>query len=129
MRVAISRQRIRDFTLYIVIAVSFVSTLLWTADHTRNSGAEIMTWFGLGIDTLIVFGYSIQRHRREWKIRAFRLTLSRLLVLPFIVLLSVLQRVGEFRAPWWAVVIVLEQIAVDAWLTFIRPRARQPRPL
>jgi hypothetical protein len=57
-------RRVRDFTIYVSIAIAVVLLILWGSIHNVEPGVGVIAkWGGLAVNTLIVFGYTIRNTR------------------------------------------------------------------
>ena len=59
--------RVRDFVIYIGIALALVGLGMWYVDDGgRGLPERAWRWVGLAIGTPILFGYAVQGYRRDW---------------------------------------------------------------
>jgi hypothetical protein len=103
--------RIRDFAVYLIVAFSIGAAAIWLGVHdadARSTGK----WLGLGVHTLILFGYLIKSFRALWRRRSFWLIMTLAFLLHCSTFAIVLIRVVEWRLVWFVLLYVPEFLAV-----------------
>jgi len=114
---AIARTRIRDFALYIVIALAFALVLMWGGTMSERDSTEIINkWVGLAVHTAIVFGYTIRQCRAFWSRRSYWITMFVLLCVHLLFFITVLRAISEWRLVWWAIINPFEFVALGTAL-------------
>jgi hypothetical protein len=108
--------RLRDFALYILIAVTLAFGAIWSVDRFDGITDEVFVrWGGLGINTLLIFGVVIWNHRLLARRIRFWTLVGGLLIIHSCVFVFVLFRVVEhWTLFWFATAYPCEVAAFDA---------------
>lgn len=121
-------KRSADYVLYIVIAIVFVALLIWDAGRVRTPISQAnIKWFGLALQTPILFGYATIDHRRCWKRLSFWGVMTALLLTHLGIYLVLLTRVETWSPLWFVAFFPLENIAIDGVLVASGQAARGKR--
>jgi hypothetical protein len=112
--------RLRDFALYILIALTIGLGAIWSADRFEGITHEaFLRWGGLGINTLLLFGVAIWNHRHLASRFRFWTVIGALLVAHLCFFVFLLFRTVEHWTLFWFVIaypceIVAFDAAIDA---------------
>ena len=121
-------RHVRDFTIYVSIAIAVVLLILWGSIHNVEPGVGVIAkWGGLAVNTLIVFGYTIRNTRPSDRSGSFWVLMLLLLVLHLGVFTGVLLRLPEWRTTWWAVVISVEYFLIGSLVVLVGRRSQGNR--
>lgn len=124
----IVRRRLRDLGLYVLIALVVGLGLLLYLPHSQTSDEEAITkWGGLAGNTLILFGYTISRHKPLRRIHSFWISLAVLLALHVSIFIFLLLQVAHWKILWFVAMYPIEAPLIDTvvfWATDRFPRAR-----
>ncbi len=119
-RGAFTRSRVRDFALYIAIALAFGFAIMWLAGTTKLDSKELFgKWIGLAAHTGIVFGYTIRQYRPFWTRPSYWITMFLLLCVHLLFFITVLRAVSEWRLIWWAIINPIEFVALGMALLLL----------
>ncbi len=113
--------RIKDWLLYVAIAVLIVVSIWMFAMHQARSGGSpnlALKWLGFAGMTVIVFGYSIRACRRLWGKQRFWLFLGAFFVVHSGLGMFVLLRVSTVPLVLYAVLIAIEYAVLAAYLGY-----------
>jgi len=93
----ICQNRLRDLGLYFLIGLPVAVGLLLHLPHSLTSDEEVITkWAGLAGNTLILFGYTISRHKPLRRVQSFWTTLVVLLIV-HLAIITLLLRVEHWK--------------------------------
>jgi len=95
-------RRIRDFAVYLLIALLIALGLVWYAynsDGTKND--LIARWGGLIVNTVILYGYVVKEGRPFWHAWGFWLAIILVLSLHVLVFSVIFQRVEHWSVIWF----------------------------
>jgi hypothetical protein len=110
-------KRLRDYGLYVVIALILVIALKGAAEHAHTAiSITTMKWLGLAVKTPILFEYAIADNRRFWKRSSFWTSISALLLIHLVIFWAVLTHVEAWSPLWFVAFFPLENIAIDGTL-------------
>jgi peptidoglycan/LPS O-acetylase OafA/YrhL len=117
-------RRVRDFVLYIAIAVALAFGAIWSADHWHDVSHEaFLRWGGLGVNTLLLFGVAVYSRRSLVKRVRFWIVVAGLLVLHLSVFVLLLFKIVEHWSLFWFVLAYApELVAVERILAYYVPR-------
>jgi cell division protein FtsW (lipid II flippase) len=125
------QKRLRDLGLYILIGLVVAVGLLLYLPHSQTSDEEAITkWGGLAGNTLILFGYTISRHKPLRRVQSFWATLIALLIVHLAIFVPLLLRVEHWKVLWFVAMYPIETPLIDMavyWATDRFPRARLKR--
>lgn len=113
--------RIKDWLLYVAIAVLIVISVWMFAIHQARTGGSPnlpLKWLGFAGTTAIVFGYAIRACRRSWNKQRFWLFLGLFFAVHCVLGVVLLMRVAT--APWvlYAVLAGIEYVVLAAYLAY-----------
>jgi hypothetical protein len=98
-----------------VVALVIGSGASWMLRHNiLYPGPSFEKWFGLGFNTIILFGWLIKEERRLWSNRVFWTTLGAWLAIHLGVFYVILSRFGQWRLFWFFVISTAEVIPISA---------------
>jgi hypothetical protein len=113
-------RRVRDWLLYVVIAVLILAVVAAFAVHQARTGGSPdlpLKWIGFVGMTAIVFGYAIRACRRLWRTPKFWLLLTVFFVVHSGVGVFVL-RVATVPLILYAILTGMEYVLLAAYLGF-----------
>jgi hypothetical protein len=120
--------RLRDLGIYAAIGVVLVVGLLLYLPRSQPSDEQNITkWGGLAGNTLILFGYTISRHKHLRRTRSFWASLVALLVAHLLVFVLLLLSVDHWRILWFVAIYPIETPLIEMaiiWATERFPRNR-----
>jgi hypothetical protein len=102
-------RRIRDLTLYLLIAIAVTIAIVWYAYKSDAAGNEsISRWGGLIVNTAILYGYVLKESRPFWHAWGFWLALISALSLHTLVFILILQHVEHWSVLWFLFMYPIE---------------------
>ncbi len=102
-------RRIRDLSLYVLIAVPLAIGIVWYAYKSDGTGNEaISRWAGLIVNTAILYGYVLKESRPFWHAWGFWLALIGVLGLHTLVFILILQHVEHWSVLWFLFMYPIE---------------------
>jgi hypothetical protein len=109
------RRRVRDFLLYIVIGVTVVITDLLYAEYGWPENAEnTFKWIAFVGNTLVLFGYALQRNQLlHQKLRQSYLLWAVLVVIHSVAWTMIMRRGHHFPLSWFLIMYPLEEPLLD----------------
>lgn len=113
--------RIKDWLLYVAIAVLIVIWVWMFAMHQARTGGSPnlpLKWLGFAGMTAIVFGYAIRACRRSWGRQKFWLFLGLFFAVHSGLGVFVLLRVPVVPLVLYAVLTAIEYVVLAAYLGF-----------
>jgi Na+/melibiose symporter-like transporter len=113
--------RIKDWLLYVVIAVLIVISVWMFAMHQARTGGSPnlpLKWLGFAGMTAIVFGYAIRACRRSWGKQKFWVLLGLFFAVHSGLGVFVLLRVPTVPLVLYAVLTGIEYVVLAAYLGF-----------
>lgn len=119
MRHLAARSKVRDWLVYVVIAVLLVAVIAAFAVHDADTGRSQslpLKWMGFVGTTLIVFGYAIRACRSWWKLRKFWLLLGVFFVTHLVLGVFVLTAVDRVALLFYALLSGVEYAVLTAYL-------------
>ena len=125
MRQQIRSGKIKDWLLYVVIAVLIVISVWMFAVHQARTGGSPnlpLKWLGFAGMTAIVFGYAIRAGRRSWGRQRFWLFLSFFFAVHSGLGVLVLERISVVPLLLYAVLTGPEYVLLAAYLGFFLDR-------
>jgi hypothetical protein len=120
-------RRLGDFALYVLIGVVLFLVIAWVEFITHWTGDELGKWVSLAGSTLIVFGVTIQYHRRSLSRLSFWGVLGLLLSLHLLLFFRLMQSVERWPYSWWMVIMPVEGLAIGLLLLLLGFRPGTPR--
>ncbi len=111
MKNPVANRRIRDFVLYVAIAVAVVAFALLYAVRSAKSGSSgrlPLRWLGLGATTAVVFGYVLRPCKRYYHLVRFWVAFVGLFALHLGVYIVVLLHVEQWGLAWFAIITPVE---------------------
>jgi hypothetical protein len=122
-------KRIRDFALYVLIAIAIGIGIVWFAYTSNEGGSEsISRWGGLVLNTVILYGYVLKESRPFWHAWGFWLSFVSMLSLHSLAFIFILQHVEHWSVLWFLFIYPVEIPAlaiISDWvvhLTGAKPR-------
>ena len=112
-RAAHLRSRVRDYVLYIAIAVA-VGALAILIARTSITQDALTRWGGLAINTAVLYGYFISDSRRFFRKWQFWGLTALLLAVHLTAFAIVLTHVEEWKLMWFMVMILEYPLLVYA---------------
>ncbi len=109
-------RRVRDFALYILISLGVASGAIWYAAQTERSSEALGNWVGLAAITALLFGYSIQRHRRLLPRFSFWALIGGLLCVHLCAFVVILLRVEHWRLFWFVLAYPVESVSIELFI-------------
>ena len=118
--------RIRDFVIYLAIAVAVYAAIVIFAFNTRHPITDLeFNWMGLAGVTAIVFGETIRTSRRLWRNARFWYVVAAALIVQFGLGTAVLWRAPRLSTLVWGCIIFPANFAAlqacIAHFTRVRP--------
>ena len=113
------RRRLRDLLLYVLIAVALVTAIFVFAAYDDRHGRTPqlpIKWLAFAGLTMIVFGYTIQEHRAQWKSQQFWRFLLLLFVGHILAVGSILLKFDSVPLLVMAGVAAVEFPVLNSWL-------------
>ncbi len=99
--------KIRDLLIYILIGVSAVVGLIWSANY-NISDETFNKWGGLVLNTPVLFGFVIKQSRRYWRTKVYWIAIGSLLVVHTVVFWLILHNVHQWRLAWFLLMYPVE---------------------
>lgn len=124
----VTRRKMRDFVLYVFVAITVVLFIAWAAIRTgqESGNPELpLKWLGFAAFSALAFGYPIRMFRHSWRNTRFRLTLVGLVVVHLAVVIPLLLRVPSVPLAWYLVGAIVESGLISgcfAWVLRNSPR-------
>ena len=121
-------RRIKDWLLYIAIAVVIVISVWMFAMHQAEDGrlSELpLKWLGFAGMTAIVFGYAIRGCRQSWEKQKFWVLMGLFFAIHCGLGVFVLLRVPVMPLVFYAVLTGIEYIVLAAYLGFFLDGERE----
>lgn len=104
----VTKRRLRDLSLEILIAVAIVACALLWANSVPPHAAFPTKWVGLIVFTAVAFGDTLQSCKRHWRLARFWLAFTTLLLLHSVIFALVLLRAEHWRLIWFVPVGAVE---------------------
>ena len=98
-RVSYSRNRVRDYVLYVLISLALVGTAIVV--EAKFGHDAFNRWGGLAGFTAALFGYFIGESRRYFGQRRFWLLIAALLTVHLVAFSILLMHAEEWRSIWF----------------------------
>ena len=98
-------ERLRDFSLYVVIALALGIGVIWFADRYPNvTHDQRLRWGGLAFNTAVLFAFVVSVHRRFARYLKFWVLVGALVAAHLSVFVFVLFRIIEHWSLFWFLV-------------------------
>lgn len=104
-------KRVRDFVLYICIALGFGFLCIWFAEYDVDS-----KWLAVVFETCLVFGFVIAQQRQSWKSPAFWIVLLVVFAIHSVVAILLVRQMSKLRAAWVGAAFIIEAVAFTSLL-------------
>jgi hypothetical protein len=98
----------RDLALYILIALAISAAAYLYAIGVIPTSPVNSVWIGLSLNTMVVFGVVVKRHRKYWRVQRFWWTTLGLLVAHLAIYIVLLSRVDHFPLLWYVILSPVE---------------------
>lgn len=99
----------RDFTIYLLIAVTVAFGIVWFASNSEGTRNDIIArWGGLIVNTAILYGYIVKEGRPFWRAWGFWLAVISVLALHALAFIVILQRVEHWSVLWFLFMYPIE---------------------
>jgi hypothetical protein len=110
--------RVRDFLLYLGIAIALVVATILIAVYTDLEPVWLFKWIGFAFTTVLVFGDTVRLNRPNWRHRAFWIPLLAGLLAQTVAGILLLRRIVSVPTVVWAFVIPVDYVVVAALVGF-----------
>ena len=119
--------RIWDLVVYILIGLTVVGLLIWSANY-NVSPDSLVKWGGLTGNTALLFWWIVKQNREHWYNRVFWWTVAALFLVHTGSFYMILRNVEHWRMAWYLLICSAElvpmTIVVDRTMAKLGKRHR-----
>ncbi len=115
MKKPVQRNKLRDFSFYLLIAfgvVGFAVVYAINSARTGGNGQLPLRWIGLVGQTALTFGYPVAELRPLWRRRGFWAALGVMLAAHAVIFIGVLRHVRQWPLIYFVPVSFVEYAAI-----------------
>jgi hypothetical protein len=105
----VTARRLRDFLIYIAIALAIGLGIAWYAYAGPPTQSDaIARWGGLALNTIVLFEYMIRDSKPVWRVPAFWVLMLAMLSAHIVVFAAILLHARAWKVLWFLVMYPIE---------------------